>query len=200
VSTRRRRLWRSGADGDSGDDRAQVVLVAAAVVAVAFLSMTLAYAQLGYDADRTGAGAGAVEVASVEEVERDLAASFRAAVRDRAWDAGDGVGPDGTARRERAVAERIRTVVADDADRLEAAHAEESRSLAVTFDDATATSWAETNCPGGPGREFGPCGSVGGVVVQERAGEVTVVAAAFRIRIVSPAESTTAAVVVRVIS
>jgi hypothetical protein len=192
-------------DRGSDADRGQVVLVAAAVVAVAFLSMTLAYAQLGYDADRTGAGA--VEVASIGGIEGDLAASFRAAVRDEAGEAdGDAesdadVGAAGGPRRlERGVtAERIRAAVLADVDRLAERHAAESRSLDVRFDDAAATAWADANCPGGPGREFGPCRSVDGVVVQERAGEATPVAAAFRIRLVSPAESTTATVVVRAV-
>ncbi|MFD1597701.1 hypothetical protein ACFSBX_01830, partial [Halobellus rarus] len=163
--------------------------------AVAFLSMTLAYAQLGYDADRTGAGA--VEVASIGGIERDLAASFRAAVRDEAGDDSVDGGENADSRRERGVvAERIRADVSADVDRLAERHAGESRSLTVTFADAAATAWAETNCPGGPGRAFGPCRSVDGVVLQERAGEATPVAAAFRIQVVSPAESTTATVVV----
>jgi len=175
----------------SGADRGQIVLVAAAVVAVALLSMTLAYAQLGYDADRTGAGT--VEVASVSEVDRSLTGSLRAAARevrrgdDHAW------------RARRTVAERVAASLDADADRLERAHAEESRSLTVELDDAAATQWAREQCPDGDGREFGPCRVIDGVVVQERADETAVVAAAFRVRVVSPDESTTALVVSRVV-
>ncbi|GGJ11831.1 hypothetical protein GCM10008995_22170 [Halobellus salinus] len=182
-----RRPPRSGSDVDRG----QIVLVAAAVVAVALLSMTLAYAQLGYDADRTGAGT--VEVASVAEIDRSLTGSLRATARavrrgdDHAW------------RDRRAVAERVVGSLDTDADRLERAHAEESRSLTVELDDAAATQWARDRCPGGDGREFGPCRVIDGVVVQERADETAVVAAAFRIRILSPDESTTAFVVPQVV-
>ena len=182
-----RRPPRSG----SGADRGQIVLVAAAVVAVALLSMTLAYAQLGYDGDRTGAGS--VEVASVSEVDRSLTGSLRATARevrrgdDHAW------------RDRRTVAERVAASLDADADRLERAHAEESRSLTVELDDAAATQWARERCPDGDGREFGPCRVIDGVVVQERADETAVVAAAFRVRVVSPDESTTALVVSRVV-
>ena len=175
----------------SGADRGQIVLVAAAVVAVALLSMTLAYAQLGYDGDRTGAGS--VEVASVSEVDRSLTGSLRATARevrrgdDHAW------------RDRRTVAERVAASLDADADRLERAHAEESRSLTVELDDAAATQWARERCPDGDGREFGPCRVIDGVVVQERADETAVVAAAFRVRVVSPDESTTALVVSRVV-
>ena len=175
----------------SAGDRGQVVLVAAAVVAVALLSMTLAYAQLGYDADRTGAGT--VEVMSVSEVDRSLTGSLRAAARevrradDHAW------------RDRRTVAERVAASLDADADRLERVHAEESRSLTVERDDAAATRWARDRCPDGDGREFGPCRVVDGVVVQERADETAIVAAAFRVHVVSPAESTTVTVVSRVV-
>jgi len=174
------------------NDRGQVVLLAAAVVAVALLSMTLAYAQLGYDADRTGAGT--VDVASVSELDRSLTGSLRTAARAVRHD-------DAHAWRDRrAVADRVAASLAADADRLEQTHAEESRSLAISLDDPAATQWARERCPDGRGRDFGPCRAIEGVVVQERADETTVVAAAFRIRIVSPAESTTVTVVSRVVA
>ena len=172
-------------------DRGQIVLVAAAVVAVALLSMTLAYAQLGYDADRTGAGA---TVASVSEIDRSLTGSLRTAARearhradDRSW------------RDHRSVADGVRESIQTDIDRLERAHAAESRSLAIEFRDAAATQWARSRCPDSRGRDFGPCRAIGGIVLQERAGETTVVAAAFRIQIVSPAESTTVTTVSRTV-
>jgi hypothetical protein len=172
-------------------DRGQIVLVAAAVVAVALLSMTLAYAQLGYDADRTGAGTAAV--APMSEVDRSLATSLRAAARaerrraDSAW------------REHRAVAERIREAIRTDLRGLERVHAGESRSLSVGFDDGAASQFARNRCPDGRGREFGPCRAVGGIVVQERARGTAVVAAAFRVRIVSTDESTTATIVSRTV-
>jgi len=187
------RPWlRGGERPRSADDRGQIVLLAAGVVAVALLSMTIAYAQLGYDADRTGAGT--VEVASVSGIDRSLTGSLRAAAREvrRTDDAP-------TWRDRRAVADRVGASLAADADRLEQVHAGESRSVAIDLDDAAATRWARERCPGERGRDFGPCRAVDGVVVQERAGETAVVAAAFRIRIVSPTESTRVTVVPRVV-
>jgi hypothetical protein len=171
-------------------DRGQIVLIAAAVVAVALLSMTLAYAQLGYDADRTGVGATA---APVSEVDRGLTRSLRTAARevrhrdDRSW------------RDHRSVADGVNESLQPDIDRLERAHAAESRSLSIELQDTAATQWARSRCPEGRGRDFGPCRAVGGIVLQERAGEATVVAAAFRIRIVSPAGSTTVTTVSRTV-
>lgn len=181
-----RRLPRST---DERTDRAQVVLVAAAIVAVAFLSMTLAYAQLGYDGDRTGTGA--VDVVSLADVDRSVESSFRVAVREEARSDRD------AAWRDRdTVVRRIRAAVETDLDRLEGSYAEGDRSLVVSVDPAAASAWSDANCPGGPGRSFGPCRSIDGVVVQERAGVTTPVAAVFEVRVVSPAESTTATVLV----
>jgi hypothetical protein len=172
-------------------DRGQVVLVAAAVVAVALLSMTVAYAQLGYDADRRGAGA---RVAPVSEIDQGLTGSLRTAARearhrtdDRSW------------RDHRAVARRVTESLRSDIDRLERAHAAERRSLSIELQDTAATQWARSRCPDARGRDFGPCRTIGGIVLQKRAGETVVVAAAFRIRIVSPAESTTLTTVSRTV-
>ncbi|MFB6092400.1 MAG: hypothetical protein ABEK02_05255 [Haloquadratum sp.] len=169
--------------------RGQIVLVAAAVVAIALLSMALAYAQLGYDADREGAGA--VDVASMAGIQHSLSASLQVAASDTAGR---------YAWTERSVAAaRVRGAVSADADRLERVYADESRALTVAFDNASARRWAREHCPRGRGRRFGLCRAIGGVVVQSRAGETTVVAAAVRVRVVSPAESTTATAVLRAV-
>ncbi|WP_435186316.1 DUF7261 family protein [Halobellus sp. EA9] len=174
------------------DDRGQIVLVSAAVVAVALLAMTVAYAQLGYDGDRDAAAD--VKVASLGEIDRSLAGSVRTAATavTARNDAAD------RWRDRRVVAAEISAAVESDVARLERAHAAESRSLTVTFDDAAAARWARGECPGGRGRDFGPCRAIGGIVVQERAGTATPVAAAFRVRVVSPVESTRATLLVRV--
>ncbi|SEO45032.1 hypothetical protein SAMN04487948_102475 [Halogranum amylolyticum] len=53
----------------------------------------------------------------------------------------------------------------------------------VAQNGSAATTWAGRNCPSGPNREFGPCETRGGVVVQERAGETDVLAVAFDVRV-----------------
>lgn len=188
-------MIRSHGDGaertPASSDRGQIVLVAAAVVAVALLSMTLAYAQLGYDADRRGAGA---SVAPVSEIDRSLTGSLRTAARearhrtdDHSW------------RDHESVARRVTESLRSDIDRLERAHAAERRSVSIELQETAATQWARSRCPAGRGRDFGPCRTIAGIVLQKRASETVVVAAAFRIRIVSPAESTTLTTVSRTV-
>nr|WP_224447652.1 hypothetical protein [Haloprofundus salilacus] len=53
----------------------------------------------------------------------------------------------------------------------------------MTANATAGTQWAETNCPRGPNREFGPCESVGDIVVQERAGDAVVVAVSLDVRV-----------------
>lgn len=175
------------------DDRGQIVLVAAAVVAVALLAMTVAFAQLGYDGDR--ASVSDVDVASLSTIDRSLTAAVRAAAQDAT------AGTDTIAWRDRrAVVTRIRASLSADVERIERVHAERGRSLSVAFDGAGAIRFARADCPAGPGRTFGPCRAIDGLVVQERAGRTTPIAAVVRVRIVSPTESSTAVFVVRVVS
>jgi hypothetical protein len=58
-------------------------------------------------------------------------------------------------------------------------------ALQVSFNDTLATQVANTSCPGGRGRAFGPCEADRGVVVQERVGRTHVVAAGFDVLVVS---------------
>ena len=53
----------------------------------------------------------------------------------------------------------------------------------VTYNASAASDWAATNCPGGPGRQFGPCEVDRGVVVQERAGRTHVLAVALDVTV-----------------
>lgn len=169
-------------------DRGQVVLLAAVVVAVALVPMALAYAQLGGDpAPGTGdVGRGV----GVDDARRALSTSLTEAT----------VSTDGEYRwRDRGAAvDAVRSELAGDLTRLEDAAAAE-RSLVVAYNESEAAGWAARNCPGGRGREFGPCDVEDGVVVQRRANETAVVAAAFDLRAVAPGERTNATVVVRAV-
>jgi hypothetical protein len=60
-----------------------------------------------------------------------------------------------------------------------------------------AATWAAARCPSGPKREFGPCLARGGVVVQERAGEVNVLAVGLDVTVVTERGSARLTVVVR---
>ncbi|WP_241432420.1 DUF7261 family protein [Halogeometricum borinquense] len=168
-------------------DRGQVVLLAAVVVAVALVPMALAYAQLGYDTggDEPAAGPG------IDGARRALSSAFTGAA----------VQTDGAyhwSNREAAVS-TVRDDMADDVTRVENAAAATDRSLVVSYNDSEATGWAVRNCPDGRGREFGPCEVEDGIVIQQRANETAVVAAALDLDIVAPDERTNATVVVRAV-
>jgi hypothetical protein len=59
------------------------------------------------------------------------------------------------------------------------------------------TAAAAVACPGGPGRVFGACERDGGLVVQERAGETVVVAAAYDVRVTASGGTTAFTRVIR---
>ncbi|MFC6826533.1 DUF7261 family protein [Halopelagius fulvigenes] len=169
-------------------NRGQVVLLAAVVVAVALVPMTLAYAQLGYDADRTPSP-GPTDPSGVDEARETLRTSLVRAAADAdgeyAWEDRD------------AAAAAVRAAVDADARRLAEDRAGEERSLVVSANGSAAARWAGRNCPTGAGRDFGACRVEDGVVVQERAAETAVVAAAFDLSVVAPDERSEVTVVVR---
>jgi len=154
---------------DRGTDRAQLVLVAAVVVAVALAPVVLAYLQLGAHPD-----------AGVDD--EDYGADARRFLERATHVAGaEATGADWTDR-ERAV-ERVRAGLAPRLGTLNASRVEEGVAYAVTYDEATATAWVREDCPRGDGRRFGPCRAIDGVVVQERAGETTVLAVAYDVTV-----------------
>ncbi|SFF89455.1 hypothetical protein SAMN04488063_0691 [Halopelagius inordinatus] len=169
-------------------DRGQVVLLAAVVVAVALVPMTVAYAQLGYDADRTETP-GPTDPSRLDEARETLRTSLVVASADV-----DGAYTWG---RRDAAAETVRDAVDADARRLARDRAGDERSLTVSANGSAAARWAGRRCPRGDGRNFGSCVVEDGVVVQDRAGETTVVAAAFDLSVVGPGERSTVTVVVR---
>ena len=57
--------------------------------------------------------------------------------------------------------------------------------IQITYNASRATGWRRDRCPGGPARQFGPCATDRGVVVQERAGETHVLAVAFDVTVVT---------------
>ncbi|MFK5603435.1 DUF7261 family protein [Haloferax volcanii] len=165
----------------SGDDRGQLVLVSGAVVVVALLTLLVVHAQLGF--------AGVTETAEppplgdIVETTEDAVELATAGVAGRYdW-----------AERDAAVA--------DFRSRLNPALTNVERArpggVALTTNDSAASGWALRNCPDGPSREFGPCVADDGVVVQERAGETTVVAVLVDVRIATPRSRTDLTVAAR---
>ena len=155
----------------SRGDRGQVVLLAAAVVVVALVPMLLAYAQLGYLDD---AAAGETPPAP----ETDALRLLRQAVAEAA---GEVDGDTAWADRKTA-ADRANATLDSRVSRIETARIADGVAVGIEQNATAATRWAAANCPSGPMRRFGPCEADGGVILQERAGEATLVAVAYDVR------------------
>lgn len=154
------------------EDRGQLVLVAAAVAALALVPVVVAYLQFGY-----APAVADVDGDQTERIARTL---------DRVVDDGAEVATgEQWADREAAVADAKQTL-APRLDDLETSRLRDGVAVNVTYDDGLASQVA---CPGGDGRSFGDCESLGGVVVQQRDGETVVVAVAFTVRVTTPDET-----------
>jgi len=155
------------------------------VVAVALAPVVLAYLQLGAHPD-----------AGVDD--GDHGADARRFLERATHEAGvEATGVD-WANRDRAV-ERVRRDLAPRLETLNASRVEAGVAYAATFDGAAASAWAAEQCPRGEGRRFGPCRAVDGVVVQERAGETTVLAVAYDVTVTTERGERALTFVVRVV-
>lgn len=160
--------------------RAQLVVLAAATVALALLPMAAAYLQLGYQ--------GAPDARSDPPL----------ALADDALSRGADRAAAGVPRRynwseRRAAARAVDRRLASWYRAVEEA---DSRLL-LAPDNRTATRIATRECPAGPDRVFGRCVADRGVVVQERDGETHVVAAAVAVRVLGGDRQANATLVVR---
>lgn len=155
------------------DNRGQLVLLAAAAIAVALVPLSLAYLGLSYHADVETAAADTDHTADAERLlgeavrngSRGVAGAYTWGDREAAVD-------DLTARLDPEVG------------RIERTRLDSGVAYTVQRNDSAAADWARTDCPRGPMRGFGRCESIDGVVVQERAGITTVLGVALDVRIV----------------
>jgi hypothetical protein len=174
--------------GGNGPDRGQLVLAAAAIIALALVPVVVAYLQLGYHPDVTASthydGHGENAERFLERAVHEAGAN---ATGEYAW-------PE----RGRAV-DAVRGELAPRLDTLNASQVAEGVAYAVRYNRSAANAWADTNCPGGRGRAFGSCRGDRGVVVQERAGETVVLAAAFDVDVTTPRGHRDLTLVVRVV-
>ena len=152
------------------DDRGQLVLVAAGVVAIALVALVVAYLQLGYHADVRAGGPDSDPGRNAERV-------LSRAVHEVALEAGGPWSDRAT------VVQATRARLAPRIDTLEDARIERGTTYLVEYNDTAAQAFAAGRCPSGPNRRFGPCRERDGVVVQERAGETHVLAVAFDVTI-----------------
>ncbi|NHN42218.1 hypothetical protein G9C85_11360 [Halorubellus sp. JP-L1] len=168
------------------DDRAQLVLAAAGVVAVALLAMTAAFLQLGAHPDV----AAERDVGPREATDRAVGVLERAVDDARVTHTGEPWGD------RDAVAEAVRDDLETALDSLRTARVAKGTAYAVDYDQDAASAYAREHCPSGDGRAFGDCEAIDGVVVQERAGETTVLAVAFEVTVTTPDGETIVDVVV----
>jgi hypothetical protein len=167
------------------DERGQTVLVAAAMLALALVPLGFAYLQLGYHEDVTAS------------TEPETPGSETIRLLERAvYDAGAEAADHPWQGRTGAVAQVNASLVPREAD-IAAAQVKRGVAVRIERNASAASAWGTENCPVGAGRVFGDCEAIGGMVVQERAGETHLLAVAYDLRIVDDRGETALTVVVR---
>ncbi|WP_435195960.1 DUF7261 family protein [Natronomonas sp. EA1] len=168
--------------------RGQLVLVAAAVVAVALVPMVLAYLQLGYHADvAASAEYDDIEENTVRVLERATHEASVGIPHNHSW-----------GERETAVT-RVRERLRPRLRTLERSRLDTGTAIRISYNESAARTVAREQCPGGAGREFGPCIAREGVVVQNRVGETHPLAVAYDVRVVTDRGETAMTVVVETV-
>lgn len=169
-------------------DRGQLVLVAAAVVAVALAPVVLAYLQLGYHPDVTASEDFDEPARNAERVlERAVHEAGANATGEFPW-----VAATAAVNQTRA---DLDPVLAN----LTTARLASGTAYRITYDEETAAAWRRQACPSGPDRRFGPCDDDRGVVVQERDDTTHVLAVAFDVTVTTDRGTTNLTVVVRTV-
>jgi hypothetical protein len=166
-------------------NRGQVVLMAAGVAAVALLAMVVAFAQLGLSATASPPD----PVLDLDAVSDSLRVTTTAHVFDNA-------GQFRWSERSTAVS-ALQDQLRPDIKRLERTTMANGRGISIKM-NATVPQQLHLTCPEGTDKQFGNCLIVDGVVIQERAGETTVIAVSYDIEVISPVERSYARVVIRI--
>ncbi|GGM68779.1 hypothetical protein J2752_002034 [Halarchaeum rubridurum] len=176
----------SGRERGGRGERGQLVLVAAVVIALAFVPALAAVLQFGYAGDADAMAA------------RDGTATATVAALDPAVDtARPGLAANYTWTERTAAVAAYRNALDANVARVENASVGGGRVVLAATNASAATRWAAESCPSGRGRVFGPCEAVDGVVVQERANETHVVAVAFDVTVVGEGSETHLTVAVK---
>lgn len=151
--------------------RGQLVLVAAAIIAVGLVPLLTAYLQLGYSADLRS-------TADARSPAEDAIRALDGAVHDAAVNV---TGSYDWSERDDAVAD-LHSHLGPRIETVETALVDRGVARSISFNDTLAAGVASAECPSGPDRRFGDCEARRGVVVQERAGETHVHAVGFDVR------------------
>jgi len=159
--------------GRTPDTRGQLVLLAAAVIAFALATGALAYLQVGSHPD--------IEPSSEEGSPERIVSALDRSVHNATASATDRYDWDD---RELAV-EELEDDLEPRVQTLRVSELEQSVVHEIAYDESDAAAWAANDCPSDPDRRFGDCEVIGGVVVQERAGETYILGVAFELRTTS---------------
>ncbi|EFW90903.1 hypothetical protein ZOD2009_17193 [Haladaptatus paucihalophilus DX253] len=155
-------------------NRAQLVLTAAAVVAVALAPAVFAYLQLGYSADVAASGDYDAPVGNAQRVlSRGVHGAATGIPSSYRWN-----------RREAAIS-AVRASLQPTIDALRSSRVESGTVYQVAYNRSAAQAWGDERCATtrGPNRQFGACEASRGIVVQNRTGETHVLAAAFDVHV-----------------
>lgn len=153
-------------------ERGQLVLLAAAVLAIALVPVLFAYLQLGYHADVTAS-------TDYDAPDRNAQRFLERAVHEVTTDVPENYG---WTDRQTAV-QRVRNRLDTRAETLATARLSAGTAYQTKFNQSAAQSWGADHCPDGPDRQFGACNARQGVVVQEREGDTHVLAVALDVTI-----------------
>jgi len=170
------------------EERAQLVLAAAAVVAVALASVVFAYLQLGYHAD----------VAASDDYDAPVRNADRVLSRAVA-DATAGIPSSYRWESRSAAISSVRRRLAGDLEALRAARVESGTVYRIRYNQSAASRVANAACPSGPNRQFDTCEAEHGVVVQNRSGETHVLAVAFDVHVTTERSTYDVTVVMRTV-
>ncbi|MFC6862082.1 hypothetical protein ACFQGE_01250 [Halomicroarcula sp. GCM10025817] len=166
--------------------RGQLVLVAAALVAVALAPVVLASLQLGYHGDVRATGDyGDPTRDARRALDRAVATAQSGVTGEYAWS------------RRRAAVTEVRDRLEPRLERLRTSRVDAGTVHAVTYNGTVAEAWADERCPGGPAREFGACVVDRGVLVQNRIGTTHVVGVGLDVTTTTPRGETRVTVFVR---
>lgn len=166
-------MTRGASRGFGVGGRGQLVLVAAGVVAVALVPVLVAYLQLGYAGDVAASDG---YTAPTRDAERTLARAVD--------DASQGIPGAYPWSERREAVDAVRSRLAPALASLRTSRLRRGTVYRVRYNASLARRWARNRCPRGPNRQFGACRARNGVVVQNRSGQVHVVAVAVDLTVV----------------
>lgn len=168
------------------NERGQVVLLAALVLVVALVPIVAAYLQLGYVGEAHTGIDGEPEQDTRRLLERSIQAATTTIPATHEW-----------SERQNA-AERVRDRLEPTASGIERSRLDSGVTQQLTYNESRADEWTANHCPGGPDRQFGPCESIDGIVLQKRAGRAHVLAVAVDLTTTAAARESTLTTVIRV--